>query len=62
MTLDPHDAALWAPIAICLVLVGAILTANSEGLNIAERGSMLAAITAVLLGIGWRIRRRSRED
>ena len=62
MNLDPHEAALWALIAISLVLVGAILTANADGLNIAERGSMLAAITAVLLGIGWRIRRRDRSE
>ena len=62
MQLDPHEAALWALIAISLVLVGGILTVNAEGLGIAERGSLLAAIAAILLGIGWRIRRRDRGD
>jgi len=62
MHLDPHEAALWALIAISLVLVGGILTTNDEGIGIAERGSLLAAITAVLLGIGWRIRRNSKEE
>jgi hypothetical protein len=61
MNLDPHEAALWALIAIVFVLVGGILTTNQEGISIAERGSLLAAITAVLLAIGWRIR-RNRGD
>ena len=55
--LDPHEAALWALVAIALVLVGGILTSNEQGLGIAERGSLLAAIAAILLAIGWRIRR-----
>jgi len=56
MNLDPHEAALWAIIAICLVLIGAILTPGSVGIN--ERGALLGAIAAVLLAVGWRIRRR----
>ncbi len=53
--LDPHEAALWALIAISLVLVGAILTPGSVGIN--ERGALLGAIAAVLFAVGWRIRR-----
>lgn len=55
MNLDPASAALYALIAICLVLVGALLTPGQVGLN--ERGAVLAAIAAVLFAIGWRIRR-----
>ena len=56
MSLDPHEAALWAIIAICLVLIGAILTPGTVGID--ERGAVLAAIAAVLFAVGWRIRRR----
>jgi hypothetical protein len=56
MSLDPASAALYALIAICLVLIGALLTPGQVGLN--ERGAVLAAIAAVLFAIGWRIRRR----
>ena len=59
MKLDPHEAALWAIIAICLVLLGAILTPGSVGIN--ERGALLGAMAAVLLAVGWRIRRRSDD-
>jgi hypothetical protein len=61
VSLDPHDAALWAVIAICLVLVGGIITANAEGLGIGERGALLGAIAGILMAIGWRIR-ASRRD
>jgi hypothetical protein len=57
--LDPHEAALWAIIAICLVLLGAILTPGSVGIN--ERGALLGAMAAVLLAVGWRIRRRGDD-
>jgi hypothetical protein len=57
--LDPATAALWALIAICLVLVGAILTPGSVGIN--ERGALLGAIAAVLFAVGWRIRRKGGE-
>jgi hypothetical protein len=55
--LDPASAALYALIAICLVLIGAILTPGAVGID--ERSAILAAIAAVLLGvgIGWRMRR-----
>jgi hypothetical protein len=59
MKLDPHEAALWAIIAICLVLLGAILTPGSVGIN--ERGALLGAMAAVLLAVGWRIRRRGDD-
>jgi membrane protein implicated in regulation of membrane protease activity len=58
--LDAHDAALWAIIAICLVLLGALLTPGS--LAIEQRGAVLAAIVTVLLTIGWRVRRRRDDD
>lgn len=60
MRLNPHEAALWALIAICFVLVGAILTPGTVGVD--ERGAILAAIAAVLFAIGWRVRRTSRRD
>ena len=61
MKLDPASAALYALIAICLVLVGAILTPGTVGID--ERGAILAAIAAVLFAVGWRIRRgRDRDD
>jgi hypothetical protein len=54
--LDPASGALYAIIAICLVLIGAILTPGSVGIN--ERGALLGAIAGILLVIGWRIKRR----
>jgi hypothetical protein len=58
MSLDPASAALYAIIAICLVLIGAILTTNDAGLGVSERGAVLAGIVTVLSAIGWRIRKR----
>jgi len=52
MRLTPAEAALYALIAICLVLVGAILTPGQVGVN--ERGAILAAIATVLFTIAWR--------
>lgn len=57
--MDVHEAALWAIIAICLVLIGALLTPGQVGLD--ERSAVLAAIAAVLLAVGWRIRRRGGD-
>jgi hypothetical protein len=54
--IDPADAALYALIAICLVLIGAIVTPGQVGID--ERGAILAAIAGVLLAVGWRGRRR----
>ena len=50
--LTPKAAAQYALIAICLVLVGAILTPGQVGVN--ERGAVLAAIATVLFAITWR--------
>jgi len=59
MNLNPASAALYAIIAICLVLVGAILTQGI--LSVEQRGSVLAAIVAVLGGIAIWDRRRSKR-
>jgi hypothetical protein len=56
MPLDPASAALYALVAICLVLIGAILTPGSVGIN--ERGALLGGIAAILLAIAWRARQR----
>jgi membrane protein implicated in regulation of membrane protease activity len=58
--LDPHEAALWAIIAICLVLLGALLTPGQ--LAIEHRGAVLAAVVTLLLSIGWRVRRGRDDD
>ena len=62
MTLDPKGAALYALIAICLVLIGALLTPGQVGVD--ERGVVLAGIVTVLLliGYGFRIRRGTGGD
>ena len=60
MSLDPKSAALYALIAICLVLVGALLTPGTVGVD--ERGVVLAGIVTVLLLIGLRIRIRRGGD
>jgi hypothetical protein len=57
--LNVNEAALWALIAICLVLIGALLTPGSVG--VAERGTVLAGIVAVLFAVGWRMRHRKDE-
>ena len=57
MRLDPSSAAYFALIAICLVLVGALLTPGTVGVD--ERGVVLAGIVTVLFGIAWRRTRRS---
>jgi len=60
VSLDPKSAALYALIAICLVLVGALLTPGTVGVD--ERGVVLAGIVTVLLLIGLRIRIRRGGD
>jgi hypothetical protein len=50
--ISPAAAAQYALIAICLVLVGALLTPGQVGVN--ERGAILAAIATVLFAIAWR--------
>jgi len=51
--LTPSEAALYALVAISLVALGAILTGSTETFSIAERGSVLAGIVAVLAGVYW---------
>lgn len=58
--LDPAGAAYYAVIAIALVLVGALLTPGSVGVE--ERGAVLAATITVLLAIGWRLGKTKGED
>lgn len=55
MKLDPSSAALYAIIAICLVLVGALITPGT--LSVEQRGPVLAGIVAALFGIAWRVTR-----
>ena len=50
--MQPHEAAYWAIIAICLVLLGALLTVGVVGL--AERAAVLVAIASILLTVAWR--------
>lgn len=56
--LTPGEAALYALVAISLVALGAILTGSTETFSIAERGSVLAGIVAVLGGVAWWGRRK----
>ena len=58
--LDPQSAALYAIIAICLVLVGALITPGT--LSVEQRGPVLAGIVAALFAIAWRTRSRNDED
>lgn len=51
--LSPSEAALYALVSISLVALGAILTGSTETFSIAERGSVLAGIVAVLAGVYW---------
>jgi hypothetical protein len=54
--LNPSEAAQFALIAICLVLIGAIVTEGTLG--IAERGTVLAGVIAVLFFVAYRQRKR----
>jgi hypothetical protein len=55
-----YEAALWALIAICLVMVGAILT---PGLVQAEqKAPILAGIATILFAIGWRVHRTVKKE
>jgi hypothetical protein len=58
--LNPSEAAYYAIIAICLVLIGALLTAGP--VSIEQRGTVLGAIFAALAYVAWRWRRQHRED
>ena len=52
--LDPAAGAYYALIAICLVVTGALLTGDANTFTIAERGTVLGGVVAVLGYITWR--------
>jgi hypothetical protein len=54
------EAALWALIAICFVLVGAVLTPGTVSVD--QRAAVLAGVAAILLTIGWRVHRTIRKE
>jgi hypothetical protein len=60
MRLDPGSAALYALVAICLVLIGALLTPGSVGLN--ERGAVLGGIVVVLFTVARLFHKRNNEE
>ena len=51
--LDPGTAALFALIAVALVSLGVIVSGSVEQFSIAERGTVLGGIVAVLAGIAY---------
>lgn len=53
--IDPADAALYAIIATCLVLVGAILTLGP--VSVEQRAAVLTGIFAALALVAWRYRK-----
>jgi hypothetical protein len=55
MTHDTATLAYLAVIAICLVLIGALLTAGP--LSVEQRGTVLGAIFGALAFVGWRSRK-----
>ena len=55
--IDPATAALYSIIAICFVLVGAILTLGP--VSVEQRAAVLAGIFAALSLVAWRNRRHS---
>jgi hypothetical protein len=60
--LDPGDAAYYALICVCLVALGALLTGDLETFTVAERGTLLGGIVAVLGYVGWRWKRQHRDE
>lgn len=59
--LNPSEAALYALVAIALVALGAVLTGDTNTFSIAERGTVLGAIVAVLAGVYWAGRSNHKE-
>ena len=53
------EAALWAIIAICLMLVGALITPGV--VTTEQKAPVLAGIVTVLFAIGWRLRKKDSE-
>lgn len=58
--LDARDAALFAGVALVLILAGGVMVA--PGLAVEQRASALAALFAVLALIAYRARRRRPGD
>jgi hypothetical protein len=58
---DPGDLALYALIGVALVSLGAILTGTTEQFSIADRGTVLGGIVAVLAGIAYFVSRSRRK-
>jgi putative Mn2+ efflux pump MntP len=59
--LTPSDAALYGLVAIAFVSLGAILTGDTTTFTIAERGTVLGGIVAVLAGVAYLGRRLGKE-
>jgi hypothetical protein len=57
--LDPEAAALYALIAISLVIIGALITPGT--LSAEQKGPVLAGVFTVLFGVAWRWRKRHDE-
>jgi len=55
VNIDSANAARYAIVAICLVLVGAILTLGP--VSVEQRAAVLAGIVSVLLVLGYQRRR-----
>jgi hypothetical protein len=58
--LDPESASYYAIVAICLILIGALITPGA--LDTASRGSVLAAVVGTLFLVAYRFRRRHPRD
>jgi hypothetical protein len=58
--LDPASAALYALVALCLVMVGAILTLGP--VSVEQRGAVLGGIVVVLFTVSRLGRRRGPKD
>jgi len=56
--LSPGEAAYYAIIGICLILIGALLTAGP--VTVEQRGTVLGAIFAALGYVAWRGGRHRR--
>jgi hypothetical protein len=57
--LDPASAALYALVAICLVMIGAILTLGP--VSVEQRGAVLGGIVVVLFTVS-RLGKRRHDD
>jgi hypothetical protein len=62
VNISPSTAAYYALIAVCFVALGAILTGDLDKFSIAERGTVLGGIVAVLAGVAYIGHRRNKEN